>query len=202
MWPRPPKASESSRSPAIVSSSRPRRVRLRDRRRRPGGGGCDDRGRRRRGLRRRRHDREGQGAPARGVRAVPRRTGAFTYLHLAADEVSRGSWQSGRWSPSPTRPSRARTRGCRCSPRCPRFAGRMAPQVGAAALERSHGGRGVLMGGASGVAPARVVVLGAGMAGERRPDRGRDGGRGDRRRSRRRSAARSIASGTAASRPS
>jgi alanine dehydrogenase len=41
----------------------------------------------------------------------------------------------------------------------------MAPQVGAAALERPHGGRGVLMGGASGVAPARVVVLGAGMAG-------------------------------------
>ena len=45
------------------------------------------------------------------------------------------------------------------------IAGRMAPQVGATALERPHGGRGVLMGGASGVAPARVVVLGAGMAG-------------------------------------
>ena len=45
------------------------------------------------------------------------------------------------------------------------IAGRMAPQEGAAALERPHGGRGVLMGGASGVAPARVVILGAGMAG-------------------------------------
>jgi len=45
------------------------------------------------------------------------------------------------------------------------IAGRMAPHVGATALERPHGGRGVLMGGASGVAPARVVVLGAGMAG-------------------------------------
>ena len=45
------------------------------------------------------------------------------------------------------------------------IAGRMAPQEGAAALERAHGGRGVLMGGASGVAPASVVVLGAGMAG-------------------------------------
>ncbi|MGZ8631243.1 MAG: alanine dehydrogenase [Actinomycetota bacterium] len=45
------------------------------------------------------------------------------------------------------------------------IAGRMAPQEGAAALERPRGGRGVLMGGASGVAPARVVVLGAGMAG-------------------------------------
>ncbi len=45
------------------------------------------------------------------------------------------------------------------------IAGRMAPQEGAKYLERPFGGRGVLMGGASGVAPARVVVLGAGMAG-------------------------------------
>jgi alanine dehydrogenase len=45
------------------------------------------------------------------------------------------------------------------------IAGRMAPHVGASCLERPRGGRGVLMGGASGVAPARVVVLGAGMAG-------------------------------------
>jgi alanine dehydrogenase len=44
-------------------------------------------------------------------------------------------------------------------------AGRMAPQVGAHLLEREQGGRGVLMGGVSGVRPARVVVLGAGMAG-------------------------------------
>src|SRR5260370_10417475 len=44
-------------------------------------------------------------------------------------------------------------------------AGRMAPQVGARLLEKGHGGRGVLMGGVSGVHPARVVVLGAGMAG-------------------------------------
>jgi alanine dehydrogenase len=45
------------------------------------------------------------------------------------------------------------------------IAGRMAPQVAAHLLEREQGGRGVLMGGASGVRPARVVVLGAGMAG-------------------------------------
>ena len=44
-------------------------------------------------------------------------------------------------------------------------AGRMAPQVGAHYLERANGGRGVLLGGVSGVHPARVVVLGAGMAG-------------------------------------
>lgn len=44
-------------------------------------------------------------------------------------------------------------------------AGRMAPQVGAMHLQREHGGRGVLLGGVSGVRPGRVVVLGAGMAG-------------------------------------
>jgi alanine dehydrogenase len=44
-------------------------------------------------------------------------------------------------------------------------AGRMAPQIGAHFLERAHGGRGVLLGGAPGVRPARVVVLGAGNVG-------------------------------------
>ena len=41
----------------------------------------------------------------------------------------------------------------------------MAVQVGASALEKHHGGRGVLLGGVPGVAPADVVVLGAGVAG-------------------------------------
>ncbi len=44
-------------------------------------------------------------------------------------------------------------------------AGRMATQVGAHYLERENGGRGVLLGGAPGVRPARVVVLGAGNVG-------------------------------------
>ncbi|MEX1008612.1 MAG: alanine dehydrogenase [Acidimicrobiia bacterium] len=44
-------------------------------------------------------------------------------------------------------------------------AGRMAPQVGAHFLERANGGRGVLLGGAPGVRPARVVVIGAGNVG-------------------------------------
>lgn len=44
-------------------------------------------------------------------------------------------------------------------------AGRMAPHVGATLLEKAHGGRGILLGGVSGVQPAKVVVLGAGMAG-------------------------------------
>jgi len=44
-------------------------------------------------------------------------------------------------------------------------AGRMAPQVGAHSLQRENGGRGVLMGGVSGVHAAKVVVLGAGVSG-------------------------------------
>jgi len=44
-------------------------------------------------------------------------------------------------------------------------AGRLATQVGAAALEKPHGGRGVLLGGVPGVAPGRVVVIGGGVAG-------------------------------------
>jgi alanine dehydrogenase len=45
------------------------------------------------------------------------------------------------------------------------IAGRMAPHVAARLLEKEYGGRGILMGGVSGVRPAKVLVLGAGMAG-------------------------------------
>ena len=45
------------------------------------------------------------------------------------------------------------------------IAGRLAAQVGAHLLEKPHGGRGVLIGGCTGVQPARVVVLGAGTVG-------------------------------------
>jgi alanine dehydrogenase len=44
-------------------------------------------------------------------------------------------------------------------------AGCLAPQEGAAALKRTAGGRGLLLGGVSGVRPAQVVVLGAGVSG-------------------------------------
>jgi len=44
-------------------------------------------------------------------------------------------------------------------------AGRMAPQVGAHYLEKMNGGRGMLLGGATGVPPANVVILGAGIVG-------------------------------------
>lgn len=44
-------------------------------------------------------------------------------------------------------------------------AGRMSIQAGATALEKSHGGRGVLLGGVPGVMPGRVVVIGGGVVG-------------------------------------
>jgi alanine dehydrogenase len=44
-------------------------------------------------------------------------------------------------------------------------AGRLAPQVGAHTLLRAEGGRGILMGGVSGVYAAKVVVIGAGVSG-------------------------------------
>jgi len=44
-------------------------------------------------------------------------------------------------------------------------AGRMAIQAGATYLEKSHGGRGLLLGGVPGVAPAHVVIIGAGVVG-------------------------------------
>ncbi|MEL7317645.1 MAG: alanine dehydrogenase [Pseudomonadota bacterium] len=44
-------------------------------------------------------------------------------------------------------------------------AGRMSVQAGASALEKAHGGRGVLLGGVPGVLPAKVVVIGGGVVG-------------------------------------
>ena len=45
------------------------------------------------------------------------------------------------------------------------IAGRMAVQIGAAYLEKPHGGRGVLLGGVPGVMPADVIIIGAGTVG-------------------------------------
>lgn len=46
-----------------------------------------------------------------------------------------------------------------------RIAGRLAPQVGAWALQMANGGSGVLLGGVAGVPPAKVVIVGAGSVG-------------------------------------
>ncbi|MFN2525448.1 MAG: alanine dehydrogenase [Actinomycetota bacterium] len=89
----------------------------------------------------------------------------FTYLHLAASEpVTRALMDSGTAAVAYETielPDRSLPLLAPMS----EVAGRMAPHVGATFLERAHGGRGILLGGVSGVRPARVVVIGAGMAG-------------------------------------
>lgn len=89
----------------------------------------------------------------------------FTYLHLAASaEVTQALLSSGM---AAVAYETVQTAGGRLPLLAPmsEVAGRMSPHVGATLLEKEHGGRGVLLGGVSGVHPARVVVLGAGMAG-------------------------------------
>ena len=44
-------------------------------------------------------------------------------------------------------------------------AGRLAIQAGATHLQKNHGGRGVLLGGVTGVPPAKVVIIGGGTVG-------------------------------------
>jgi alanine dehydrogenase len=89
----------------------------------------------------------------------------FTYLHLAASRectdalLSRGV--TGIAYETVELPDRSLPLLAPMS----EVAGRMAPQVGAATLQRAAGGRGVLMGGVSGVYAAKVVVIGAGVSG-------------------------------------
>lgn len=89
----------------------------------------------------------------------------FTYLHLAADaKVTDALLESGTTAVAYETVELSDGFLPLLAPMS-EVAGRMAPQVGATLLEREHGGRGVLLGGVSGVRPARVVVIGAGMAG-------------------------------------
>lgn len=89
----------------------------------------------------------------------------FTYLHLAASiEVTRALLEARMAAIAYETVQAADGRLPLLAPMS-EVAGRMAPHVGATLLEKGHGGRGVLMGGVSGVHPAKVVVLGAGMAG-------------------------------------
>lgn len=89
----------------------------------------------------------------------------FTYLHLAAaPELTQALIEAGTLAIAyETVEDRARDLVLLAP--MSEVAGRMAPQVGACTLEREHGGRGVLLGGVSGVAPAHVIVVGAGTSG-------------------------------------
>ncbi len=89
----------------------------------------------------------------------------FTYLHLAADPVqARGLIKSGATAiayETVTAPNGSLPLLTPMS----EVAGRMSIQVGAASLQKANGGFGVLLGGVPGVPPAKVVILGGGVAG-------------------------------------
>ncbi len=89
----------------------------------------------------------------------------FTYLHLAAyPEVGRALLEAGTTAVAYETVQLEDGSLPLLAPMS-EIAGRLAAQVGAHLLERPHGGRGVLIGGCTGVRPARVVVLGAGSVG-------------------------------------
>ncbi len=89
----------------------------------------------------------------------------FTYLHLASDKpLTDALLASGTTAIAYETVQTASGQLPLLTPMS-EVAGRMATQVGATYLQKSHGGRGVLMGGVPGVAPANVLVLGAGIVG-------------------------------------
>ena len=89
----------------------------------------------------------------------------FTYLHLAADrEQALGLVASGAVGIAYETVTDARG-GLPLLAPMSEVAGRMAVQVGAHLLEKEQGGLGVLLGGVPGVAAAKVVIIGGGVAG-------------------------------------
>lgn len=94
----------------------------------------------------------------------PRHT-LFTYLHLAADRPqTEGLMRSGATCIAYETVT-SNSGSLPLLKPMSEVAGRMSVQVGAHYLEKEQGGRGVLLGGVPGVAPARVAILGGGVAG-------------------------------------
>ena len=89
----------------------------------------------------------------------------FTYIHLAADEaLTRALLDSGAICIAYETVETDDRQLPLLAPMS-EVAGRLATQMGAWALEKSQGGRGILLGGLPGVPPAKVVVLGGGIVG-------------------------------------
>jgi alanine dehydrogenase len=98
------------------------------------------------------------------IALLERRHILFTYLHLAPDPVqAEGLLQSGATCIAYETVTSAR--GLPLLKPMSEVAGRMSVQGGAHYLEKEQGGRGVLLGGVPGVAPARVAILGGGVSG-------------------------------------
>jgi alanine dehydrogenase len=89
----------------------------------------------------------------------------FTYLHLAPDpDQARGLMASGATCIAYETVT-SKSGALPLLKPMSEVAGRMSVQVGAHYLEKEQGGRGVLLGGVPGVAPARVAILGGGISG-------------------------------------
>ena len=89
----------------------------------------------------------------------------FTYLHLAASRECTDALIDSGITAIAYETVELADRSLPLLAPMSEVAGRLAPQVGSHALMRAYGGRGTLMGGVSGVYAAKVVVLGAGVAG-------------------------------------
>jgi alanine dehydrogenase len=89
----------------------------------------------------------------------------FTYLHIAADEpLTQALIDSGIAAVAYETVETDDRRLPLLAPMS-EIAGRLAPQAGAAFLEKPAGGRGLLLGGVAGVAPGKVVIVGGGIVG-------------------------------------
>jgi alanine dehydrogenase len=90
----------------------------------------------------------------------------FTYLHLAASKPCTNALLASRTTSIAYETVQLSDGSLPLLAPMSEVAGRLSAQVGAYHLMRTQGGRGVLMGGVPGVAPAKVVVIGGGMAGD------------------------------------
>ena len=89
----------------------------------------------------------------------------FTYLHLAADEIVTRELLERKVTGIAYETIQLDDGSLPLLTPMSEIAGRLSIQVGAWCLQAENGGRGILLGGASGVRPGKVVILGAGMSG-------------------------------------
>jgi alanine dehydrogenase len=89
----------------------------------------------------------------------------FTYLHLAADPAQAQALMKSGATAIAYETVTAPNGSLPLLTPMSEVAGRMSIQVGAACLQKANGGYGVLLGGVPGVPPAKVVILGGGVAG-------------------------------------
>ncbi|MBO4208309.1 alanine dehydrogenase [Micromonospora echinofusca] len=89
----------------------------------------------------------------------------FTYLHLAASKACTDALVDRKVTGIAYETVELPDRSLPLLAPMSEVAGRLAPQVGAYHLQRQGGGRGILMGGVSGVYAAKTVVIGAGVSG-------------------------------------